>query len=264
MKYNFKIDLITKEEAIEMIQTYHYSNTLPRINKYFLGCFLNSKLVGCITLGYGTRPKHTIQCLFDNLDTSDYLEIGRMCMTDSMPRNSESQMLKAAIKWIKQNIPIKVLFTWADGMLGKCGYVYQASNFIYAGTSDSDIYLFEGYKIHPRQTRDLFKKDDNDTRLSIRPTIQQMKEYHVQRYKGHQFKYLYLLGNHKQKKELLSHATFTSLPYPKTKDLTWKTYNLDLKKWVSSSMPPYKTDFNQSINKKILIELMKKKRNETE
>lgn len=29
-------------------------------------------------------------------------------------------------------------------------------------------------------------------------------------------------------------------------------------------MPPYKTDFNQSINKKILIELMKKKRNETE
>ena len=126
-----------------------------------------------------------------------------MCMTDSMPRNSESQMLKAVIKWIKQNTDIKVLFTWADGMLGKCGYVYQASNFIYAGTSDSDIYLFEGYKIHPRQTRDLFKKDDNDTRLSIRPTIQQMKEYHVQRYKGHQFKYLYLLGNHKEKKRIV-------------------------------------------------------------
>ena len=79
-------------------------------------------------------------------------------MTDSMPKNSESQMLKAAIKWIKNNIPIKVLFTWADGMLGKCGYVYQASNFMYAGKSNSDIYLFDGYKIHPRQTRDLFKK----------------------------------------------------------------------------------------------------------
>lgn len=33
-------------------------------------------------------------------------------------------MLKVVIKWIKQNTDIKVLFTWADGMLGKCGYVY--------------------------------------------------------------------------------------------------------------------------------------------
>lgn len=175
-----------------MIQTYHYSNTLPKINKYFLGCFLKDKLVGCVTLGYGTRPLHTIQCLFDNLVSEDYLEIGRMCMTDNMPKNSESQMLKAVIKWIKNNLSIKVLFTWADGMLGKCGYVYQASNFIYAGKSNSDIYLFDGYKIHPRQTRDLFKKDDNDTRITIRPTIKQLKEYSIDRYKGHQFKYIYI------------------------------------------------------------------------
>ena len=43
---------------------------------------------------------------------------------------------------IKANTDIKVLFTWADGMLGKCGYVYQASNFMYVGKSESDIYLF--------------------------------------------------------------------------------------------------------------------------
>ena len=48
MKYNFTIKPITKEEAIDMIQTYHYSNTLPKINKYFLGCFLKDKLVGCV------------------------------------------------------------------------------------------------------------------------------------------------------------------------------------------------------------------------
>lgn len=262
MKYNFTINEIPKETAIEMIQKYHYSNTLPKINKYFLGCFLDTELVGCITLGYGTRPKHTIQLLFDNLDTKDYLEIGRMCMTDSMPKNSESQMLKAAIKWIKNNIPIKVLFTWADGMLGKCGYVYQASNFMYAGKSNSDIYLFDGYKIHPRQTRDLFKKDDSDTRISIRPTIQQQKDYGIDRYKGHQFKYIYILGNHKQKKEIVSHALFDTAPYPKEKDLTWKKYNLSNKKWETSSMPPYKTDFSQTINKKTLIELMQKKYNE--
>ena len=264
MKYNFTIKPITKEEAIDMIQTYHYSNTLPKINKYFLGCFLDNKLVGCVTLGYGTRPLHTIQCLFDNLVSEDYLEIGRMCMTNDMPKNSESQMLKAIIKWIKNNLPIKVLFTWADGMLGKCGYVYQASNFIYVGKSDSDIYLFDGYKIHPRQTRDLFKKDNNDTRITIRPTIQQLKEYGIDRYKGHQFKYLYLLGNHKEKKELQSHSLFKSLPYPKEKDLTWRKYNLDNKKWESSSMPPYKTDFSQTINKDTILNLLKEKKKSNE
>ena len=260
MKYNFTINEISKETAIEMIQKYHYSNTLPKINKYFLGCFLDTELVGCITLGYGTRPKHTIQLLFDNLDTKDYLEIGRMCMTDSMPKNSESQMLKAAIKWIKQNTDIKVLFTWADGMLGKCGYVYQASNFMYAGKSNSDIYLFDGYKIHPRQTRDLFKKDDNDTRISIRPTTKRLWNRSIQRTSIQV--YIYILGNHKEKKEILSHALFDVALYPKEKNLTWKKYNLSNKKWETSNMPPYKTDFSQTINKKTLIELMKKKYNE--
>ena len=132
-----------------MIQTYHYSNTLPKINKLFLGFYLGGVLVGVVTLGYGTRPKHTIKKLWAELDTKDYLEIGRMCMSDDMPRNSESQMLSQLIKWLKINRPdIKVLFTWADGMLGKVGYVYQASNFIYAGYAGGEMYLKDGIKIH--------------------------------------------------------------------------------------------------------------------
>ena len=70
------------------------------------------KLVGVVTLGWGTRPRHTIQRIFPSLDTKDYLEIGRMCMTEEMPRNSESQMLSQLVKWIRKNIPeLKILFT---------------------------------------------------------------------------------------------------------------------------------------------------------
>lgn len=64
MKYNFKIEEVTKYTALDMIQKYHYSNTLPRLNKYFLGIYLDGSLVGVVTLGYGTRPLHTIQALF--------------------------------------------------------------------------------------------------------------------------------------------------------------------------------------------------------
>ena len=83
--------------------------------------------MGVVTLGWGIRPRHTIQRIFPSLDTKDYLEIGRMCMTEEMLRNSESQMLSQLVKWLRKNIPeLKVLFTWADGMIGKVGYVYQA------------------------------------------------------------------------------------------------------------------------------------------
>lgn len=82
-------------------------------DKYFLGFFLDKELVGVVTLGWGTRPRHTIQRIFPSLETKDYLEIGRMCITEEMPRDSESQMLSQLVKWIQKNIPdLKILFTW--------------------------------------------------------------------------------------------------------------------------------------------------------
>ena len=41
----------------------------------------------------------------------------------------------------------------ADGMVGKVGYVYQTSNFIYAGYSEGEMYMKDGVKIHVRQMK---------------------------------------------------------------------------------------------------------------
>lgn len=76
--YKFDIREINKMEAWAMIRKYHYSNTLAKLNKHFLGFFLKDELVGVVTLGWGTRPRHTVQRIFPSLDTKDYLEIGRM------------------------------------------------------------------------------------------------------------------------------------------------------------------------------------------
>ena len=96
--YTYEIREIKKEDALKMIQTYHYSNILPRLNKHFLGFYLDDRLVGVVTLGWGTRPLHTIKKIFPSLETKDYYEIGRMCMTEDMPKNSESQMLSQTIR----------------------------------------------------------------------------------------------------------------------------------------------------------------------
>lgn len=243
MKYDFLTKEINKEEALKMIQEYHYSNTLPRLNKHFIGFYLKDELVGVVTLGWGTRPLHTIKKIFPSLETKDYYEIGRMCMTEEMPRNSESQMISKLTKWIKENEPdVKVLFTWADGIMGKVGYVYQSCSFLYGGFNETDIYMKDGIKIHPRQTRSLFIKDKNDTRKTIRPTFEQMQRFGIKHIKGRQFKYLKFLCNKTEKKRLLKECLIDlNFDYPKEDELKWRVKNDD-GKWIECDKPYYKTD----------------------
>lgn len=252
MKNDYEVKEISKELALNMVQKYHYSNTLPKLNKHFIGFYLNNKLVGVVTLGWGTRPLHTIKKIFPSLETKDYYEIGRMCMTEEMPRNSESQMISKLIRWIKENeCSIKVLFTWADGVMGKPGYVYQSCSFLYGGYSLTDIYLKDGIKIHPRQTRALFIKDENDKRKTIRPTLQQMKENNMIHIRGKQFKYLTFLCSKTEKKKLMKECLLElNTRYPKQADLYWEK-QIGKGSWEKCDKPYYKTDFNQD-NKEIV------------
>lgn len=138
-----------------------------------------------------------------------------------------------------------MLFTWADGMQGKPGYVYQAANFIYAGFSGGEMYLLDGIKIHPRQFAGILRANGlNDVGKYARPTLEQMRKYKVQHYKGKQFRYLMFLCDKKETKRLKAECKVDlNLPRPKDIDLTWKVRDLKTGKWVVSGKPDYKTDF---------------------
>lgn len=230
---------ITKEESVKLIHGFHYSKVLPRLNKSFLGGFdENDELVATITLGWGVRPVHTIKKLFPSLDSKDYYEIGKMCLDDKMPRNSESQFLSLCMKYIKQHMPqIKLIFTWADGMLGKAGYVYQASNFLYGGFIWTDTYFTSsGEKVHPRMTG----------KIGGRPTLEFMEKNNWKHYRGKQFRYIYFLCNKREKKQLLKESQFEWGIHnaPKEKDLEWKVKTKE--GWVFCEKPnynPYALDF---------------------
>lgn len=98
---------IPKDEAISFIRQYHYSKILPRLCKYFLGIFSEEKLLGVVELGWGTQPLQTIRKLFpdSSLQTTDYLEIGKMCFLPEMNQTNYfgSQALSALIKWLKEH-----------------------------------------------------------------------------------------------------------------------------------------------------------------
>lgn len=226
MKYFFEIKEIDKNLAIDFVQERHYSKVMPKLTKHWLGCFLKDELVGVVTLGWGTQPLQTIKKLFPNLKSEDYYEIGKMCMDDSMPRNSESQMLSQVVRWMKKNLPEKkFLYTWADGIVGKVGYVYQASNFYYGQFIWTDIYISPtGEKIHPRSSKSLLK--ENATFLGkeklfwMTPDFMKLKG--IRRIRGKQFRYIFPLNN-KSKEILRRESTVIwNKMYPKELDLQWK------------------------------------------
>lgn len=89
----------------------------------------------------------------------------------------------------------------------------------------------------------LCKDYKNDKRLTVRPTLEQMREFNIRHYKGKQFRYIYFLCGKTEKKRLLRECLVNvQLPRPKNKDLWWRIKNVKTGKWVFCDMPDYKTD----------------------
>ena len=206
---------IALREAKEFVRRWHYSKIFPP------HCLVNLALrdergdISAVAMwGYGVRPRHTIQKLFPSLNTGDYLELNRLCLRDDEPRNSESHFISLCAEWIRANCPdVKLLFSWADGLRGKPGYVYQASSWLYGGYIKTDLYVDErGGPVHPRLMI---------TRLGTRSRKEWTRQGFA-KWWGYQFRYVKFLSGHAERKRLLreSPVRWTRL-YPKTADCRW-------------------------------------------
>lgn len=204
--------LMNMSEARRFVVQYHYAHDWGSIGKLSLGIDVDDKLMGVAIWGYGTRPLHTIKKCFPSLDTKDYLELNRLCLLDEMPRNSESQFISDNAKYIKTNLPqIKVLYSWADGLRGKPGYVYQSASWLYGGHIWSEYYMTQdGQVVHPRL---LISRDGTRTKAHT-------QSLNLTKVHGYQFRYCKFLCNHKEQKRLLKESPFKwTQDYPKSNDL---------------------------------------------
>jgi hypothetical protein len=106
---------------------------------------------------------------------------------------------------------VKLLFSWADGMRGKPGFVYQADNWLYGGYIVSEFYRdATGEVVHPRLLISRFGHRDRAF----------ANELGLVKYRGPQFRYIRFLCGHRERKRLLRESPFQwNLPYPKAKDL---------------------------------------------
>jgi len=210
------VDVIGTQEFKDFCRRWHYSNIFPPHMLVVLGQRDDFGLAAAASWGFGTRPLHTIRKLFPSLGTKDYLELNRLCARDELPRNTESAFLAKNTRWLKLHRPaLRVLFTWADGIRGKPGYVYQGSNWLYGGFITTEIYLtLSGEPVHPRLMITRFGTRGKETWQRLGLT----------RVWGRQFRYCYFLCGHRERKRLLGESTVPwSREYPKSEDLVWRT-----------------------------------------
>ena len=247
-------------DAAEFVARHHYSKVMPKLNKVVLGLFEAARMVGVITFGWGVRPKDTIKKLFPSLDSKDYLEIGKLCLLDELPKNSESRFISAAMRFLKQLRPdLKLVFTWADAIWGKPGYIYQASNYLFGGSIGSEAYRTkEGARLHPRQLHkylmsigEISKGNKGvyvtpaevakDRKLGIgnwapkgtvskgtvsgvrRPYPSDLERLGMSHVRGLQFRYVYFRCSDKERDGLLAESSVHwHRDYPKAEDCTWQ------------------------------------------
>jgi hypothetical protein len=156
-KYKSNIDLskivlkeIEPKLANKIICENHYSGTVAQGVQFHIGIFYENKLHGVAQFGYGIRPKDTCKWVKDT-NPNEYLELNRLWIDDELGMNSESKTISLCLKYVKQRKPeLKWIISFADGMMGKVGTIYQATNFIYTGfRKDGGIWMTkDGERLH--------------------------------------------------------------------------------------------------------------------
>jgi len=111
----------------------HYSKRLCSVSFAF-GLYINKMIEGVIT--FGMPPSSTLAESICGKKYAKYvLELNRLTVSENLPKNTLSQFVAKSIKLLKKP---KIIVSFADQNLGHSGYIYQATNFIYTGTSSNN------------------------------------------------------------------------------------------------------------------------------
>ena len=93
--------------------------------------------------------QHNLLAVERDAGVTGYLELNRMWLDDVCPRNTESQAISYAVKYIRRACPtVAWIQSFADERCGGLGVVYQASNFVYCGSHLTTFWHLDGDWYH--------------------------------------------------------------------------------------------------------------------
>lgn len=182
---------ITYKEAINFLLPRHYSGRKPSIS-YSFGYYELGILKAVCTFG---KPASNSLCkgVCGEEYSSKVFELNRLCV-DGEINIQLSKFVSFCLKELKKHNLI--IISYADRQMNHCGYIYQATNWLYTGfTKERTDKYVEGGK-HSRHY-------DNS------------KQDGKRKFRSSKHRYIYFSANKKLKKEYLQKLKYSVEEYPK-------------------------------------------------
>jgi hypothetical protein len=189
------ISEITYDEAVAFLLPRHYSGRKPVVSKAF-GLVEDGILKAVITYGKPASPSICKGLCGEQYSDSVY-ELNRMCRVDDYHKPL-SHFVSTTLRMLK---PLNwIVVSYSDTAMNHHGYVYQACNFLYTGTSapHADKYVPDGSG-HNRHAESFDVRKD---------------EFSVERSIKHRYVY-FCTKSKRLKKEWMKSLRYPVLPYPK-------------------------------------------------
>lgn len=163
-----------------------------------LGLWIDRQLAGVIT--YGTIPRPNARAICGPDYEASVLELTRLALYDWAPLNSESWFIAQSFAHVISARPAtRILITYADGKVNHTGTIYQATNWLFTGSSTGDVVYKcdDGRTLHPRTV--------GFTNL---PPGHWMPA-------GNKYRYVRFIGNRTQRRTTRRSLRWPVLAYPK-------------------------------------------------
>jgi len=186
----YSVKPIKSNEAVPWILRKHYAKRMPSIS-YAFGLYKESELLGVVTYGVPASPFLCVGvCGEENKDI--VLELNRLCLMENIS-NGASFLVGRSLQMLPKPT---VVVSYADTAMNHVGYIYQAANFLFTGTTKERTDMAAGDGKHSRH-----HKGNPDERVN----------------RSAKHRYIYFVGTKKQKNKLMSELRYLVQKYPKGK-----------------------------------------------
>lgn len=204
----YTVKRLYKGEHKDWILKKHYAKRICSVS-YAFGLIKDLKIIGICTFGFPPNYNYNDgKCIFHDLKMKT-LELNRLVINDNEEKNLLSFFLAKCLKLLPSPL---ALVSYADPNVHHTGYIYQATNWFYTGTSTPK----KRYHFDDGSTFDIRRGIDKKGKIIF---IEKLLPTH---------RYLYFIGNKKQKKEMLKDLKMKVLPYPKGNNKKYETFDLDM------------------------------------
>lgn len=204
IKDKYTVKSIDTFQCKEWLLYKHYAKRMPSI-EYSFGLFHDNLLSGVCTFGCPPRVMNDGESIFNNYRVKTY-ELNRLVVNEGLEKNTLSYFVSQCLSMLPTP---SCVVSYADYSFGHNGYIYQATNWIYAGLNqihERQIF-WKGKEIHPRTACAMGYTNISEWAKNDKEVV--LGEYT----KKH--RYFKFLGTKRDIKNMTSDLTYKILPYPK-------------------------------------------------